>query len=139
VVIERNLGPRKSDQGEMFEILDHRYEIIATNLSLNSENIWRLSNQGAIVEQVIEEIKNDFSASGLRTNSFPANEALFLSDLMAYNLFNFIRRKGLAASFRTARLKRAALWFFNLGANVVSKAGRLMIKIGRVYPLESSS
>ncbi|MBW1712522.1 MAG: hypothetical protein JRJ59_05200 [Deltaproteobacteria bacterium] len=58
---------------------------------------------------------------------------------MTYNLFNFIRRKGLPASLRTARLKRAALWFFNLGANVVSKAGRLMIEIGRDYPLRAQS
>jgi hypothetical protein len=135
VVIERNVEPRESGQGELFDILDHRYEIIATNLSLNSENIWRLYNQGAIIEQVIKEVKSDFAGASLRTDSFAANQALWLSGLIAYNLFNYIRRKSLPASFRTARLKRITLLFFNLGANVAKKAGRLLIKIGRDYPL----
>lgn len=135
VVIERNVEPKKSDQGELFELFDRRYEIIATNLNLNSENIWRLYNKGAIVEQVIKEVKSDFGSASLRTDSFCANQALWLSGLIAYNLFNYIRRKSLPASFRTARLKRIALLFFNLGAKVVSKAGRLWIKINRDYPL----
>ena len=42
VVIERNIEPKQTDQGELFDVYDHRYEIIATNLRLNSENIWRL-------------------------------------------------------------------------------------------------
>ena len=62
---------------------------------------------------------------------------IFLSGLIAYNFFNFIRRKGLPYFFRTARLKRVALLFFNLGANVVKKTGRLIIKIGRDYPFRA--
>lgn len=135
VVIERNVESKKSDQGELFELYDHRYEIVATNLRLKSDNIWRLYNKGAIVEQVIKEVKSDFGGLSLRTDSMAANQALWLSGLIASNLFNYIRRKGLPASFRTARLKRIALMFFNLGANVVSKAGRIWIKISRNYPL----
>ena len=90
-----------------------------------------------MVEQVIDELKNDFAACSLRTDSFNANQALFLSGLIAYNLFNYIRRQGLPSSFRTARLKKVGLWFFNLAANVVSKAGRLWIKIDRDYPFRN--
>lgn len=66
--------------------------MVVTNLKLNAENIWRLYNKGAVVEQVIEEIKNDFAATGIRTNEFWANDTLFETGLIAYNLLNCIRR-----------------------------------------------
>ena len=52
-VIERNLPPKKSTQLPLFEMMEGRYEVVVTNLHLNAENIWRLYNRGAIVEQVI--------------------------------------------------------------------------------------
>ena len=58
------------------------------------------------VEQVIGEIKNDFAATGIRTNDFWANDALFQTGLIAYNLLNCIRRLTLPKGLRTARIKR---------------------------------
>ena len=55
VVIERDIEPKQTDQGELFDVYDRRYEITATNLNLNSDNIGRLYNQGAVVEQVIDD------------------------------------------------------------------------------------
>jgi hypothetical protein len=37
---------------------------------LKADNIWRLYNQGTVVEQVIEEIKNDFAANHMYTKGF---------------------------------------------------------------------
>ena len=51
-----------------------------------AENIWRLYNRGAIAEKVIDEIKNDFAATGIRTN-----DTLFQTGLIAYNLLHSIR------------------------------------------------
>ena len=61
----------------LFDMLESRYEVVVTNLHLHAENIWRLYNRGAIVEQVIDEIKNDYCATRIRTNDFWANDALF--------------------------------------------------------------
>jgi hypothetical protein len=70
-VIERNVEPKKpSAQMQLFDMLEGRYEVVVTNLHLNAESIWRLYNRGAVVEQVIDEIKNDFVATGIRTDSF---------------------------------------------------------------------
>lgn len=137
-VIDRNLEPRKaSPQLGLFEMMEGRFEVLVTNLSLKAENVWRLYNRGTVVEQVIEEVKNDLAAGRIKTGHFWANEALFLTGLIAYNLLNCIRRLVLPKSLRTARLKRIGLLLLDLGANVVRHGRQLWIKIGRDYPLRA--
>lgn len=134
-IIERNQEPKKPQaQFELFDLMEGRYEVVVTNLRLRAENVWRLYNKGAVVEQIIEELKNDFAACTIRTKGFWANDALFITGLMAYNLMNCIKRLALPKAYRTARLKRLAFLFLNLGANVVSHGRRLCIKISRDYP-----
>jgi hypothetical protein len=135
VVIERHVQPKSSAQLNLLDFYDGRYELIVTNLSLRAQNIWRLYNAGAVVEQVIEELKNDLAASAIKTNHFWANDALFITCLIAYNLLNYLRRKALPRSFHTARLKRIGFLFLNLPANVVQHSRRLWLKINRDYPL----
>ncbi|RMG68729.1 MAG: hypothetical protein D6722_11415, partial [Bacteroidetes bacterium] len=91
--------------------------------------------RGAVVEQIIDELKNDLCATGIRTGSFWANDALFITGLIAHNLLNCIRRLGLPAALRTARIKRLRFLFFHLGANVVRHARGLWIKANREHPL----
>jgi hypothetical protein len=135
VVIERNLEPAKpTEQLSMFDMLEGRYEVVVTNQRLNAENIWRLYNRGAVVEQVIEEIKNDYAATGIRTNEFWANDALFQTGLIAYNLLNCIRRLALPKGLRTARIKRIGLLLLHMPANVVCRSRQLLIKIKRDHP-----
>ena len=135
-VIERNLPPAKpSEQMLLFDILEGRYEVVVTNLRLKAENIWRQYNKGAIVEQVIEEIKNDFAAACIRTNEFWANDALFQTGLIAYNLLNCIRHIALPKWLRTARIKRIGFLLLHLPANVVVRSRQLWIKIKRDHPM----
>ena len=136
VVIERHLEPQKPcEQLSMFDMLEGRYEVIVTNQRLNAENIWRLYNRGAVVEQVIEEIKNDYAATGIRTNDFWANDALFQTGLIAYNLLNCIRRLALPKGLRTARIKRIGLLLLHMPANVVCRSRQLLIRIKRDHPM----
>ena len=135
-VIERNLPAEDpSAQLPLFEMMEGRYEVVVTNLHLNAENIWRLYNRGTVVEQVIDELKNDFAATGIRTNSFWANDALFLTGLIAYNLLNCIRRLTLPKTLRTARIKRLGLLLLHLPANVIRRSRQLWIKIRRDHPM----
>ena len=117
----------------MIWVLRARYRQAAAQVNV-AENIWRLYNQGAVVEQVIDELKNDLSATGIRTTSFWANDALFITGLIAYNLLNCIRRMALTKTYRRARIKRLSLLFFQIGANVVRRSRGLWIKIRRDYP-----
>ena len=136
VVIERNLPPRKPDaQLPLFEMVEGRYEVVVTNLRMKAERIWRLYNRGTVVEQVIEELKNDFAATAIRTKNFWANDALFITGLIAYNLLNCIRRFALPRALRTARIKRVGLLLLHLPANVVRRSRRLWIKIKRDHPM----
>jgi hypothetical protein len=135
-VIERNVEPKKpSAQMQLFDMLEGRYEVVVTNLHLNAETIWRLYNRGAVVEQLIDEIKNDFVATGIRTDSFWANDALFQTGLIAYNLLNCIRRLALPKWLRTARIKRIGFLLLNMPANVVKRSRQLWVKIKRDHPL----
>jgi hypothetical protein len=135
-VVERVQEPRNpSAQMQLFDMLEGRYEEVVTNLHLNAENIWRLYNRGAVVEQVIDEIKNDYAATGIRTDSFWANDTLFQTGLIAYNLLNCIRRLTLPKYLRTARIKRIGFLLLHMPANVVNRSRRLWIKIQRDHPL----
>lgn len=134
-VIERNLPAKESAQLPLFEMMQGRYEVVATNLHLNAENIWRLYNRGTVVEQVIDELKNDFAATDIRTKSFWANDALFLTGLIAYNLLNCIRRLTLPKALRTSRIKRLGLLLLHLPANVLRRSRQLWIKIRRDHPM----
>ena len=135
-VIERNLPAKEqSQQIPLFEMMEGRYEVVVTNLHLNAENIWRLYNRGTVVEQVIDELKNDFAATGIRTKNFWANDALFLTGLIAYNLLNCIRRLTLPKPLKTARIKRIGLLLLYLPANVVRRSRQLWIKIRRDHPM----
>ena len=135
-VIERNQPAKEQPQQlPLFEMMEGRYEVVVTNLHLNAENIWRLYNRGTVVEQVIEELKNDFAAAAIRTNDFWANDALFLTGLIAYNLHNCIRRLGLPKTLATARLKRLGLLLLQLPANVIHRSRQLWIKIRRDHPM----
>jgi hypothetical protein len=135
-VIERN-QPAKEQPAQLplFELMEGRYEVVVTNLHLNAENIWRLYNRATVVEQVIEELKNDFAAAAIRTNSFWANDALFLTGLIAYNLLNCIRRLGLPKALETARLKRLGLLLLQLPANVIRRSRQLWVKIKWDHPM----
>ncbi len=136
VAIERNEVPKKDPfQLQLFTFMQGRYEVICTNQGLNAENVWCLYNQGAVVEQVIDELKNDLAATGIRTGSFWANDALFITGLIAYNLLNCIRRIVLPRAYRTARIKRLSFLFFQIGGNVVRRSRGLWIKIDKHCPL----
>jgi len=135
-VIERNQpAGEQPQQLPLFEMMEGRYEVVVTNLHLNAENIWRLYNRGTVVEQIIEELKNDFAATAIRTSGFWANDALFLTGLIAYNLLNCIRRLGLPKALATARLKRLGLLLLQLPANVIRRSRQLWIKIKQDHPM----
>ncbi|WDP92380.1 MAG: IS1380 family transposase [Desulfobacter sp.] len=135
-VIERNLPTTKpSEQMLLFNILEGRYEVVVTNLRLKAENIWRQYNKGAIVEQVIEEIKNDFAAACIRTNEFWANDALFQTGLIAYNLLNCIKALALPKWLRAARIKRLGFLLIHLPANIVVRGRQFWIKLKRDHPM----
>jgi hypothetical protein len=138
-VIERNQPAKEQPQQlPLFEMMEGRYEVVVTNLHLNAENIWRLYNRGTVVEQVIEELKNDVAATAIRTNDFWANDALFLTGLIAYNLLNCIRRLSLPKALGTARLKRLGLLLLQLPANVIRRSRQLWIKIKWDHPMRST-
>lgn len=136
VVVERHDQPKKYPaQIEMFDLMEGRYQVMVTDQKLRAENVWRLYNRGVVVEQVIEELKNDLAATSMHHQSFWASEALFLTGVIAYNLLNCMRRLALPPSLRTARLKRIALLLLHIGANVVSRGRGLMIRLARDHPV----
>jgi hypothetical protein len=139
VVIERHQEPKtEQPQLELFELMEGRYQVMVTDQKLRAENVWRLYNRGVVVEQVIEELKNDVAASSMHHQDFWASEALLLTGVIAYNLLNCLRRLALPRPLRTARLKRIALLLLNIGANVVRSGRQLLIRLARDHPLRTA-
>jgi hypothetical protein len=79
--------------------------------------------------------RGSVAAAAIRTNSFWANDALFLTGLIAYNLLNCIRRLGLSKALETARLKRLGLLLLELPANVIRRSRQLWVKIKWDHPM----
>ncbi len=115
--------------------MENRYEVIRTNQRLNAENVWRLYNQCAVVERVIDGLKNDLSATGIRAGRFWPKHALCIIGLIAFNLPNSICRIAPPRACRAARIKRLSFLFFQVGASVVCRSRGLWSKIDKHYPL----
>jgi hypothetical protein len=75
-----------------------------------------------------------FAATTIRTQNFWANDVLFITGLIAYNLLNCIRRLALPKALRTARIKRLGLLLLRLPAKPVYRSRQLWLRIDRDYP-----
>ena len=87
VVVRERVREEKAAVGrELLEVPGYTFRVWVTNRIEGALEIWRDYNPRAIVEQRIEEIKNDLNADGFCTKAFFATEAAFLAVLFAYNL-----------------------------------------------------
>lgn len=82
-----------------------------------------------------DDLKNCRAAPAIRTKGCWANNALLLVGLIAYNLFNCIRRLTLPKAPRGARLKRLGLLLFHLPAGVIRRSRQLWLKIRAERPM----
>ena len=76
----------------LFKLGKYHYQVLVTNLSLQSLNLWRLYNDGPGVELIIRQLKGEYAPGSVPTQHFFANEIYFHLLLLAYNLVNWFKR-----------------------------------------------
>jgi hypothetical protein len=105
VVVRRPQPEESTKQLTLFQLGRYHYQVLVTNLPVQPLNLWRLYNDRAGVELLIEQLKGDYALGSIPTRHFMANETYFHLLLLAYNLVNWFKRLCLPPDLQNATLQ----------------------------------
>jgi hypothetical protein len=131
---------REIDGGAAGELELKSYEVLKTaHVLTNVEGIhalsaWRLYNQGALVEQRIEEL-GQLSVGDAAVDDLGGNHLLWALGALAYQMLHTIRTTALSGSWRAAQPKRLRAWLFRLPAKLTLHARKQYVQLQRAEPL----
>src|SRR5690606_24043967 len=95
---------------------------VLTNVDgVHALSAWRLYNQGALVEQRIEEL-GQLSIGATAVDDLGGNHLLWALGALAYQMLHTIRTTALSGGWRRAQPKRLRAWLFRLPAKLTSHA-----------------
>lgn len=118
---------RREVGGAEGELALKSYEIektahVLTNVDgVHALTTWRLYNQGALVEQRIEEL-GQLSVGQTAVDDLGGNHLLWALGVLAYQLLHTIRTTALSGGWRRAQPKRLRAWLFRLPAKLTTHA-----------------
>jgi hypothetical protein len=95
---------------------------------------WRLYNQGALVEQRIEEL-GQLSVGQTAVDDLGGNHLLWALGALAYQMLHTIRTTALSGQWRRAQPKRLRAWLFRVPAKLTSHARKQYVQLMRAEPL----
>jgi hypothetical protein len=127
----------RAKEGEL-ELLS--YEVLKTaHVLTNVEGIhalsaWRLYNQGALVEQRIEEL-GQLSVGETAVDDLGGNHLLWAMGALAYQMLHTIRTTALSGRWSVAQPKRLRVWLFGLPAKLTHHGRKQYVQLQRVEPL----
>jgi hypothetical protein len=131
---------RREVQGKEGELALSGYEVEKTaHVLSNVEGIhalsaWQLYNQGALVEQRIEEL-GQLSVGETAVDDIGGNHLLWALGALAYQLLHGIRTTALSGQWRRAQPKRLRAWLFRLPAKLTRHARKHYVQLQRAEPL----
>ncbi len=134
VVIRRPVPEEPSAQLHLFQMGGYSYQVLVTNLSLQSLNLWRFYNQRARAELIIRELKDGYALGKIPTKDFEANEAFFQIVLLAYNLLNWFKRLCAPPHLQRATLQRLRQRLFLVPAQLVKPGHVPTLRLAPSYP-----
>jgi len=130
IVVRQEEAERPQAKGRLlFKMPGYRYQAYVTDLGLSPVDTWRLYRGRADSENRIEELKNDFGASGFCLDSFYGTEAAFRTVLVAYNLMSLFRQ-ALLLSPSAVKLPTMRFQCFAIGSWIGANARRKVIRLG---------
>jgi len=127
----RILKSEDSD-GRLFPEKSWEYFCYCTNIVDNPLQIHRLYGDRGVSENWIENVKNQMFAGQLLTNDFWANDALWLSSVMAYNVSVWMRKLSDEKTWREEPATFRA-WFVQLAGKVVHSGRKVFLKMYKSY------
>lgn len=108
---------------------------VLTNIpGIDAVDAWRLYNQGALVEQRIEEL-GQLGVGKTAVDDLGGNRLLWSMGGLAYQLLHFVRTVGLPAKWRKAQVKSLRTWLIRMPAKLVRHARKLCVKLVDADPL----
>jgi Transposase DDE domain group 1 len=108
---------------------------VLTNIpGLDPVQAWRLYNQGAVVEQRIEEL-GQLGVGKTAVDDLGGNRLLWSMGALAYQLLHFVRTVGLPAPMQKSQVKTLRTWLIRMPAKLVRHARRLCVKLVGADPL----
>lgn len=111
---------------------------VLTNVEgIHALTAWRLYNQGARVEQRIEEL-GQLSVGKTAVDDLGGNHLLWAIGALAYQVLHTIRTTALTGSWRTAQPKRLRSWLFRLPAKRTTHARKHYVQLQRSEPLRKT-
>ncbi len=120
------------NEGHIFPFTEWQYFFYCTDIEDNPLQIHRLYGGRGTSENWIENVKSQLFAGQLLTNKFWANEALWLSSVMAYNISVWMRKLSDEKSWHEEPATFRS-WFVQLAGKVVSSGRCLYLKMYEAY------
>ena len=123
---------REIKDGVLFPRKEWEYYCYCTNIVDSPLQIHRIYGDRGTRENWIENVKEQMFAGQLLTNNFWANEMLWLSSVMAYNIVVWMRKLAGSNSWHEEPNTFRA-WFVQLAGKVVKTARQTILKMYEAY------
>jgi hypothetical protein len=108
---------------------------VLTNIpGIDAVEAWRRYNQGAVVEQRIEEL-GQLGVGKTAVDDLGGNRLLWSMGGLAYQLLHFVRTVGLPASMQKSQVKSLRTWLIRMPAKLVRHAHQLRVRLVDADPL----
>jgi len=110
---------------------------VLTNIEgIHALTAWRRYNQGAVIEQRIEEL-GQLSVGHTAVDDLDGNALLWSMGMLAYQLLHTLRTTALSGSWRRAQPKRFRLWLFRLPAKLTRHARKTYLQLLNTEPVRA--
>lgn len=130
VAIRNKVKIRK--EGLLFTITDYEYFCYVTNIEESPLYLHKFYGDRGESENWIEAVKNQLFGGFILTDDFWANEALFLSSVLAYNISLWMRiltdKKSWHEEPGTFRL-----WFIQVAGKIVNSGRRIFLNMSQSF------
>jgi len=134
-VIRKKPPQRPDPQMLLFTLERHSYQVIATNVAdMAPEEVWEFYNGRAVVENRIEEVKNQFNLSKIPSSDYVANACHFQMVMLAYDLTNWFRRLLLWGDLRKGEVAALRRKVFTIAAKLVRHGRRVVLSLTQAFP-----
>lgn len=130
----------QADEGELAlasYAVEKTAHVLTNVQGIHALSAWRLYNQGARIEQRIEEL-GQLSVGQTAVDDLGGNHLLWALGALAYQLLHTIRTTALSGRWRAAQPKRLRAWLFRLPAKLTTHARKHYVQLQRGEPLRQT-
>ena len=119
----------KAGELALGHVVLNKQATVLTNIpGIDAVEAWRLYNQGAVVEQRIEEL-GQLGVGQTAVDDLGGNRLLWSMGALAYQLLHFVRTVGLPGQWRKAQVKTLRTWLIRMPAKIIRRSRNLRVKL----------